>query len=167
MNSPASDLKYWRFFAARRRTQKAYHRSRKAEDRTVHNRINAALRRHSKRLQKQSFVNFVTNVNAHTPPREIWSTVHALSGDRGPVQPFACLSHSVTVYWAKVQWCKPSMNYRIKESLKVCHWMLPSSIHAMPTRDDMPCHDTTAQREHSVLHKVERHANLPLLATVM
>lgn len=96
MNSPAPDLKYWRLFAARRRAQKAYRRSRKAEDRTVHNRINAALRRHSKRLQKQSFVNFVTNVNAHTPSRAIWSTVHALSGDRGPGQPFACLALSLS-----------------------------------------------------------------------
>lgn len=91
-DSPAPDLKYANLFAARRFAQRRYRRSRRREDRALYNRLNAAIRRHANHLRRQRWRNLCDEFCQSTSTVMIWKVVRALSGDRGPSRPFACMA---------------------------------------------------------------------------
>ncbi|KAM7285648.1 uncharacterized protein ISCGN_032536 [Ixodes scapularis] len=89
---PAPDLTLLNLCAARRRAQRLLQRKDGVTFKTLFNRIDAALRRYTKKCFKRQWDLICSSVDATTPARRIWRLMDSLSGKRMYSLPFASLA---------------------------------------------------------------------------
>lgn len=90
---PAPDLKLKNLCAARRRAERRLMRTKGDPPmKTVYNRINAVIRRYTKKLRRDQWATFCASLSVFTPVPRIWWVVNNLAGNFRPNKPFEALA---------------------------------------------------------------------------
>uniref|UniRef100_L7LY18 Putative tick transposon n=1 Tax=Rhipicephalus pulchellus TaxID=72859 RepID=L7LY18_RHIPC len=90
---PAPDLKLRNLCAARRRAEKKLmRRSGEPALKTQFNRLNAAIRRHTKKLRRKQWAAFCESLSVFAPLSRIWEVVNSVGSTPQPLRPFVALA---------------------------------------------------------------------------
>lgn len=90
--APGPDMILYNRLAARKRSQRTFRRTKKADDKWAPKRATSKLRRHAKRLRREQWKSFCSSVSPWNRTRSIWKVIDTMNGERKTRFSFRCIA---------------------------------------------------------------------------